>query len=125
MKLKLLLSLVVAGSVLSRVSAEDITTLDGHTYADVRDISLKPGGLFFVTGSGTSMKGVTIPYANLPDAVKEKYHYDPYEFALAFARENRVVYLTKSAAFSLDQLDGAKKKAQQEKKLLGFIMEWD
>lgn len=116
-------SLLICSSAL--LTAEDITTLDGTTYTNVRDVSLKPAGLFFVTGSGTSMKGVTVPHANLPDEVKEKYHYNPYEFALAFARENRVVYLTKSAAFSLDQLDAAKKKAQKEKKLIGFIMEWD
>jgi hypothetical protein len=88
-------------------------------------VSLKPGGLFFVTGPDSAMKGVTVPYANLPDDVKEKYHYDPYEVSLAFARQNQSVNLTKSMAFSLDQLEAAKKKAKDEKKLLGFIMEWD
>lgn len=118
-----IVSLLICSSAL--ITAEDITTLDGKTYTDVRDVSLKPNGLFFVTGSGSSMKGVTVPYASLPDDVKVKYHYDPYELDMAFARQNRTVYLTKSAAFSLDQLDAAKKKAKDEKKLLGFIMEWD
>ena len=114
---------MVFGFARNPVLADDITTLDGKTYTAVRDASLKPNGLFFVTGSGGSMKGVTVPYTNLTDEVKAKYHYNPYTFALAFARQNRVVYLTKSAAFSLDQLDAARKKAQREKKLLGFIME--
>lgn len=118
----LALGLMFAGMMLA---AEDITTLDGQTYTDVRDVSLKPNGLFFVVGSGTSMKGVTVPYARLPDDIKAKYHYDPYEMGMSFARHNQVVYLTKSAAFSLDQLEAAKKKAKDEKKLLGFIMEWD
>ena len=66
-----------------------------------------------------------MPYTNLPDATKEKYHYDPYEMGLLAARQIPMVYLTKKVAFSLDQLEAAKKKAQAEKKLLGFIMEWD
>ena len=71
------------------------------------------------------MKGVTIAYTNLTDAVKEKYHYDPYETGLALARQNYVVNLTKNLAFNLDNLEAAKKKAQNENKMLGFIMEWD
>ena len=105
--------------------AEDITTLDGHKYEDVRDVTLKHNGLFFVTGSGTSMAGVTVPFTNLPDDLKQKYHYDPFESGLMFARQNKVVYLGKNLAFSLDNLEAAKKKAKDEKKLLGFIMEWD
>jgi hypothetical protein len=73
------------------LTAEDITILDGQTYEDVRDVSLKPKGLFFVAGSGGSMRGVTIPYSNLPDDIKQKYHYDPYEIGLSFARQNGVV----------------------------------
>ena len=44
---------------------------------------------------------------------------------MAFARQNQVVNLNKNLAFSLGQLEAAKKKARDEKKLLGFIMEWD
>lgn len=125
MKLKLIAALAITGLVLQRAAAEDITTLDGKTYTGVRDVSLKPGGLFFVTVTGGTMKGVTVPYANLSDETKEKYHYDPYEIALAHARQNQPISLTKNAAFSLDNLEAAKKKAAAEKKLLGFIMEWD
>jgi hypothetical protein len=75
MKLKKLCGLVIAGLILGRAAAEDITTLDGQTYSDVRDVALKSGGLFFVVGTGSSMKGVTVPYAELPDDVKERHHY--------------------------------------------------
>jgi hypothetical protein len=125
MKIKYLLNLVVVCCVINLSSAEDITTLDGHKYEDVRDVALKHNGLFFVTGSGDSMKGVIVPFSNLPDDIKQKYHYDPYELGLSFARQNRVVYLSKNLAFSVDNLEAAKKKAGEEKKMLGFIMEWD
>jgi hypothetical protein len=125
MKTKYLLSLAIVGYAINLSRAEDITTLDGQKYEDVRDVALKHNGLFFVTGSGTSMKGVTVPFSNLPDDLKQKYHYDPYESGLMFARQNKVVYLSKNLAFSLDNLEAAKKKARDEKKLLGFIMEWD
>jgi len=122
----MLFGLLCVGQLLApALPAEDITTLDGQTYANIRDVSLKPGGLFFVVGTGASMKGVTVPYANLSDEVKENHHYDPYEMALAYARQNRPVMLTKNLAFSLDQLAAAQQKAKAEKKLLGFIMEWD
>ena len=68
---------------------------------------------------------MTVPYDNLPEDVKQKYHCDPFELGLAFARQNEVVYLSKNVAFSLDHLEAAKKKALAEKKMLGFIMEWD
>ncbi len=125
MKMKHLLSLAVVCCAASLSTAEDITTLDGHTYTDVRDVALKHNGLFFVVGSGDSLKGVTVPFSNLPNDIKEKYHYDPFEVGLAFARENRPVYLTRNMAFSLDNLEAAKKKAKAEKKLIGFILEWD
>jgi hypothetical protein len=105
--------------------ADDITTLDGQTYTDVRDLSLKPGGLFFVVGDGATMKGVLVAVTNLPPELKEKYHCDPYTLAMMVARQNQPVYLNKSLAFSLSDLEAAKKKAREEKKLIGFIMVWD
>lgn len=125
MNLKLFLCCIFVCSIARRPSAEDITTLDGQKYEDVRDVSLKPTGLFFVVGTGDLMKGVTVPYTNLPENVKELHHYDPFETGLSFARRNQTVYLTKNLAYSLDNLEAAKKKAKNEKKLLGFIMEWD
>jgi hypothetical protein len=125
MKIKYFLSLASVCCLTGLCPAEDITTLDGQTYENVRDVVLKHNGLFFVTGSDTSLKGVTVPYTNLTDEVKQKYHYDPYEVGLSFARLNQVVYLSKNLAFSLDNLEAARKKARDEKKPLGFIMEWD
>jgi hypothetical protein len=125
MKTKYFFSLAVVCCVINFSLAEDIITLDGQKYEDVRDVALKHNGLFFVTGSGDTLKGVTVPFSNLPDDIKQKYHYDPYESGLLFARQNRVVYLNKNLAFSLDNLEAAKKKAKEEKKMLGFIMEWD
>ena len=123
MKSKYLLSLVVVCGPL--VLADDITTLDGHKYEDVRDVTVKRNGLFFVSGSGDTMKGVTVPFSNLPDDLKQKYHYDPYEAGLLFARQDQLINLNKNLAFSLDNLEAAKKKAQAGKKMLGFIMVWD
>jgi hypothetical protein len=125
MKTKHFLSFAVVCCAINLSFAEDVTTLDGHKYENIRDAALKQNGLFFVVGDGDSMKGVTVAYTNLPDAMKEKYHYDPYEVALAFARQNNVVNLTKSFAFNLDNLEAAKKKAKAENKMLGFIMVWD
>lgn len=109
----------------SMLWADDITTLDGHTYTDVRDVSLKQKGLFFVSGTGDSAQGVTVPYDNLPDDVKQKYHYDPFEMGFALARQDGYVNLTTNMAFSLDTLDAAKKKAMAEHKMLGFVLVWD
>ena len=120
-----LLCLCAAGAIAGRLWADDISTLDGQKYQNVRSVTLKPKGLYFVVGEGSSIKGVTVPYANLPDELKAKYHYDPFEFGLKFARQNQVVPLAKGMAFSLGNLEAAKKKAMAEKKPLGFIMVWD
>ena len=122
MKTFLISSLLLAGLA---ASAESITTLDGQKYEDVRSVALKSKGLFFVTGTGTEAKGVTVPYANLPAEVKERYHYDPFALGLAAARQNQMVALSKNMAFSLSNLEAAKKKAKAEGKLMGFIMVWD
>ena len=122
----LTLALVAATSFLtSRVIADDITTSDGQTYANVRDVILKPNGLFFVAETNGALKGVTVPYTKLPDEVKEKYHYDPYNFGFALARQNQITVLSTNMAFSLATLEQAKARAQAEKKPLGFIMLWD
>ncbi len=106
-------------------AADDITTLDGQQFKNVRDVAVKPKGLFFVVGDGSEMKGVTVPVTNLPPDIQEKYHCDGYSQGMLAARYNEVVYLSKSMAFSLDQLDAAKKKAKAEGKLIGFILVWD
>ena len=126
MKLNLVLSLIAAIAIVAgSVVADDITTTDGQKYENVRDVMLKPNGLFFVTDVNGSMKGVTVPYSKLPDDIKDKYHYDPFEPGLAFARQNQIVILSTNMAFSLATLEVAKAHAKAEKKLLGFIMVWD
>jgi hypothetical protein len=122
MKLYLSISLVCAGLA---ASAADITTLDGQKYEEVRNVTLKPNGQYFITGSGMDAKGITVPYTNLPNETKEQYHYDPFALGLALARQNQMVNLNKNVAFSMANLEEAKKKAKAENKLLGFIMEWD
>jgi hypothetical protein len=125
MKPKFFFSLAIVCTALSCSWAEDITTLDGQKYENVRDVSLKPNGLFFVVGTGDSLKGVTVTYTNLPEATREKYHCDAYDVGLTVARQNQPVYLNRNLAFSLDNLEAAKEKAKDEHKLLGLIMEWD
>jgi hypothetical protein len=122
--MKLCLSIALVCAALA-ASAADITTLDGQKYEEVRSVTPKHNGLYFVTGSGSSAKGVTVPYTNLSNAVKEQYHYDPFALGLALARENQPVTLSKNVAFSMASLEAAKKKAKAENKLMGFIMVWD
>jgi hypothetical protein len=125
MKAKCLFSLVILCFGISRSSADDITTLYGQKYENVSNVALQANGLYFIVGSDESMRGVTVPYDKLPDETKEKYHYDPYGIGFSTARQNRPVYLNKNLAFSLDNLEAAEQKAKAEKKMLGFIMEWD
>ena len=57
MKTKIFLTLAAACSVVSASLAEDISTLDGQKYQDVRDVTVKPNGLYFAVGEGDSMRG--------------------------------------------------------------------
>jgi len=125
MKTSFPLIIIVLICTLTACLADDITTLDGHKYADVKDVAVKHDGLFFVYGSADSLHGVTVPFDNLPDDLKNKYHCDPFDIGLAYARQNIPVNLNKGMAFSLDQLEAAREKAKAQKKMIGFIMEWD
>lgn len=125
MKTRFFLSLMLTLAPLCPGRAEDLTTRDGQTYSGIRNVAVKPKGLFFVTGAGETAKGVTVAYDNLTDEDKDKYHCDAFELGLARARANRSINLTKSLAFSLDQLEAAKKKAKAENKMIGCIMVWD
>ncbi len=116
---------LTVSSVTLPAQADDITTTDGEKYDNVRDIILKPAGLYFVYGPEGSPRSVLVPYPKLPPETREKYHCDPFEMGIKAARHNQRLALGKKMAFSLDQLDAAKAKASREKKLLGFIMVWD
>ena len=56
MKLKYLSSRAIVGLAPNQAAAEDITTLGGQTFTAVKGVSLKPGGLFFVVGTGATRK---------------------------------------------------------------------
>jgi hypothetical protein len=123
--MKIFLSIAIVCLAINAALAEDMSTVDGQTYQNVRDVKVKAEGLYFIVGEGDSMRGLTIPFTNLLEETKEKYHCDGYELGLAYARRNQRVALSKNLAFSLDNLEAAKKKAKDEKKLIGFIMVWD
>ena len=124
MKAKCYLCLICTLALLSNALAEDLTTLDGQTYTNIRNVTLKPKGLFFVAGVGDSAKDVNVPYANLPADVQDKYHCGPFDLGLAYARENRPINLTTNLAYSLNDLESAKARAKAEHKMIGFIMVW-
>jgi hypothetical protein len=64
----------------------------------------------------------TVLFKNLSVDLQKKYGYDPFEEGLYNARANNRISLTLNSAYRLSSLEAAKKKAQTEKKLLGFIM---
>jgi hypothetical protein len=125
MKTKLFHAIIVVCLAGMNCPADDITTLDGQKYENVSDVKVRPDSIFFLVKTEGSVKGVKIPFSNLPDDLKKKYNYDPFEEGLYIARQNRPVNLRKDLAFSLANLEAAKKKAKAENKMLGFIMEWD
>jgi len=121
--MKLLLLCTVLGLARANCPAEDINTLDHHTYKDVDDVKVMSDGLVFSYDSGVSR--IKIPFDRLPDDIKTKYHYDPFQEGLFLARENKPVAMRKDMAFSLDNLEAAKQKARAENKMIGFIVVWD
>ena len=64
----MLLSLVLA--VPAR--ADDITTLYGTTYREVRLVRVEPDGVTWTHATGLCK----VPFADLPEAVRRTYHYD-------------------------------------------------
>jgi hypothetical protein len=101
---------------------DDITTIDGQKYEGVTDISVKPDGIVFSLNPKDGIGMEKVPFSNLPDDLKKKYNYDPFEEGLFIARNNKPVNLKKDMAFSLADLEAAKKKAASEHKMIGFIM---
>ena len=105
--------------------AEDIATLDGKKYESVRDVKPMRDRIVFSYGPESDPGRTTVLFRNLPVDLQKKYGYDPFEVALYNARADSPISLTLNSAYRLSSLDAAKKKAQAEKKLLGFIMVWD
>ena len=125
MRTKFLCAILITCLAVMNCPAEDITTLDGHKYENVTGLTVKPDGIFFIVNTEGSLKGVKVPFSNLPDDLKKKYNYDPYEEGLYIARQNRPMNLKLNNAYRLANLEAAKKKAQAEHKMIGFIMVWD
>ena len=106
--------------------AEDITALDGKKYESVRDLKPMRDRIVFSYGPESDHPDrTTVLFRNLPADLQKKYGYDPFEEGLYNARANTRISLTLNSAYRLSNLEAAKKKAQAEKKLLGFIMVWD
>ena len=105
--------------------AEDIATLDGKKYESVRDVKPMRDRIVFSYGPESDPGRTTVLFRNLPADLQKKYGYDPFEEGLYNARANSPISLTLNSAYRLSSLEAAKKKAQAEKKLLGFIMVWD
>jgi hypothetical protein len=125
MKTNLFYAIIVTCLAGMNCPADDITTLDGKKYENVTGLTAKPDSIFFMVKTEGSVKGVKIPFSNLPDDLKKKYNYDPFEEGLYIARQNRPMNLNLNNAYRLANLEEAKKKAQAEHKMLGFIMVWD
>ena len=125
MKTQLFCAFLIAGLTGMNCPADDITTLDGQKYENARDLKVRPDSIFFLVGTNDSVRGVKIPFDNLPDDLKKKYHYDPFEEGLYIARQNRPMNLNLNNAYRLSSLEAAKRKARAEHKMIGFIMVWD
>ena len=102
-----------------------MTTLDGKKYESVRDVKPMRDRIVFSYGPASDPGRTTVLFRNLPGDLQKKYGYDPFEEGLYNARANNPISLTLNSAYRLSSLEAAKKKAQAEKKLLGFIMVWD
>lgn len=101
--------------------ADDIKTIKGKEYKDIQEVKVKADRITFVNADGPK----TLDFLELPEETRIKYNYDPFEGGLARGFLNKLGMIKKTDAFSLSQLEEAKKKATEEKKLLGFVMMWD
>jgi hypothetical protein len=117
--------LILAGVGLIVCRADDIKTLDGKTYLNVTNVKVMPNEIVFPNPAEPDISRIRIPFSNLPDELKKKYNYDPFEEGFYMARLNRPTNLKLNFAYRLANLEAAKKQAKDEKKLIGFIMVWD
>ena len=74
---------VTAFSISSR--SEDITTFNGKTYTNVKRVKYNPVGVTVSHDSGIS----TIPFADIPSPVRERYGYDYQKEALFIKAEKQ------------------------------------
>ncbi len=115
------IAMLLAAAFIAR--AEDIKTIDGRDFPDVSEIKAKPDGLVLFTADGS----VKVPFSNLPEEVRRRYHYDPLAAGLYVARGDLVVTVTGQSMFHLTdpaQMKDAVKKAKAEGKLIGVVLLW-
>jgi hypothetical protein len=117
--------LLAVGFGLMTCRADDITTRDGKKYADVTEVKKLPDGILFSHTTTNGVARAKVLFSNLPADLAQKYGYDPYEEGFYIARQNRPIIMGLNRAFRLADLEAARKKAQAEKKPIGFIMVWD
>jgi hypothetical protein len=116
---------LAGASIVGTCRAEDITSLDGKTYQNIRDLKAIREGLVFSYGPESNPSRTMVQFRNLPTDLQKKYGYGPFEEGLSNARQNQRISLSLNSAFRLSNLEAAMKKAEAEKKLIGFIMCWD
>gem|GEM_PF-1663312 len=112
--------LFVAG--LSTTWAEDFVTTDGRTFPKAEIVRVTQDGIVISTGGNFT---TLLKFSELPEETQIKYRYDDFEVMLQKAENyNGQVTNHLTDAFTLSQLEEAKKKAAAEHKLLGFVMVW-
>jgi hypothetical protein len=81
-----MLPFLIAGLV-SVAMAEDFKTLDGREYKDASVLRAEPDGIVLATNSGIAK----VYFLELPNDVRERFHFDPAK-AAAFAAEQNAQY---------------------------------
>lgn len=113
--------LTIALCISSALRADDIRTLDGAEFKDVKNLSIQPDCLKFYTEDGPK----TVDFLALDDQTRQKYSYDPLLAGIARGMTSRPGSLKKSDGFSLNSVEQIIEKAKAENKLVGFMMMWD
>ena len=73
---------VAAALLAQSCRAEDLITLDGKTYQNVRDLKAMGPSLVFSYGPQSGPSRTSVPFRNLSPDLQKKYGYDPFEVGL-------------------------------------------
>ena len=101
-------SALVLLSGVSVAQADDVTTLSGTTFHQVRAVRVEPDGVTWEHATGM----VKVDFADLPDAVRRAYHYDAGK-AAAFAAAQAASQVKAAAQIQQTQREAAARRAQQ------------
>jgi hypothetical protein len=85
---------ILAALFASIAVADDFKTTDGKEYKNAKVSRVEPDGIVLITKSGISK----VYFTELPEAVQERFHYDP----------------EKAAQYSATEVEGAKQRLQQQ-----------